>query len=451
MQDTPDAKLNILVLHQLGNPEIARYFLLKHVFFLRNHFPQHNYIYHDLTLPIPDFIRDAEFDGVVLDFTALQWRNKTLDVFEKVKEDVFAFLKDRRSFKIAMPQDEYDSSELLDDWMCELGVDVVYSVIDGHWDILYPKYSRSGEIRLGFTGYIDDTHVAQGENAKPFLERTIDVGYRARKVPYSFGSIGETKSRIGEKFLAASARSGLRCDISTREEDTLLGAKWMEFIDDCKFTLGSNSGSSLLDPRGDIRRNVHQYCLKHPQATFEEVEALFFRGLDGKYEFTAISPRIFEAGLQRSGQILVKGGYSGIIKPWEHYIPLEKDCSNFGEVHDAMRDTAFVQKMIENCHVTLRDSKALRYDHQAAEILALIAEGAPRKHVSHFGEETFRKLEERYDDTMKTRYKLAWRYGKITHQFKMALKGYPAVYYPFLVAHRSIRKALHLMNVFHIH
>lgn len=445
-----DAKLNILVIHQLGAPEVARFFLLKHVFFLRNCFPQHNYLYHDLTLPIPDFVKDVEFDGVVLDFTSLQWRSKSPEVFAKVKEDLFSFLKDKRSFKIAMPQDEYDSNELLDDWMCELDVDVVYSVIPVHWDILYPKYSKKGNIRLGFTGYIDDSLIALGDNPKPFKDRPIDVGYRARKVPYSFGRIGEIKYRIATDFLVASSKTKLKCNISIKEEDTIIGSEWLGFINDCKFTLGSNSGSSLLDPRGEIRRNVHSYCQKNPLATFEEVEELFFKGEDGKYEFTAISPRIFEAGLLKSGQILVKGGYSGIIKPWEHYIPLNQDFSNFDEVYNAMRDQGFVNTMIEACCSTLRESKVLRYENQAAEILTLIAEGAPKKHVSHISDDEFLNLETRYNDLMKTRYKLIWQYAKTTHRFKMALKNYPVMYYPLLVAHRSIRKALHKMNLFHI-
>jgi len=55
------------------------------------------------------------------------------------------------------------------------------------------------------------------------------------------------------------------------------------------------------------------------------VEQLFFPGQDGRFVFTAISPRVFEAGLLKSGLILVKGDYSDVVRPWEHYIPIERD------------------------------------------------------------------------------------------------------------------------------
>ena len=37
-----------------------------------------------------------------------------------------------------------------------------------------------------------------------------------------------------------------------------------------------------------------------------------------------ISSRVFEAIASRCLLILFKGDYSGIIKPWKHYLPLEK-------------------------------------------------------------------------------------------------------------------------------
>jgi hypothetical protein len=75
-----------------------------------------------------------------------------------------------------------------------------------------------------------------------------------------------------------------------------------------------------------------------PDAPFEEVEKNCFPGLDGKYNFTAISPRVLEAAMLGSAQILVDGEYSGIVKPGEHFIPIRPDASNFPEVLDAMAD-----------------------------------------------------------------------------------------------------------------
>ena len=36
--------------------------------------------------------------------------------------------------------------------------------------------------------------------------------------------------------------------------------------------------------------------------------------------------------------VLYPGDYSGILKPWQHYVPLEKDHSNMPEVAGAIQD-----------------------------------------------------------------------------------------------------------------
>ena len=53
---------------------------------------------------------------------------------------------------------------------------------------------------------------------------------------------------------------------------------------------------------------------ERPTATFEEVEAGCFAGLDGNLNLRTISPRHLEACATRTPQILVEGAYSGISK-----------------------------------------------------------------------------------------------------------------------------------------
>jgi hypothetical protein len=150
-----------------------------------------------------------------------------------------------------------------------------------------------------------------------------------------------------------------------------MGDAWLNFIGDSKFTLGANSGSSLLDPTGSIQRSVRTYLASHPDASFEEVEKSCFPGLDGKYSFTAISPRVLEAALLGSAQILVDGEYSGIVKPGEHFIPIRPDASNFPEVLDAWPTGRLVDGMIRRCREAVLSVDALRYKNKARMILNL--------------------------------------------------------------------------------
>ena len=372
------ARLNILVLHRLGSPALAAHFLVKHVYALRNNFPEHNYIYHDVDIPLPAYIRDAEFDAIILDVTFLAIRWSTRAYFEKLLAD-YSFVASSPALKLAFPQDEYDHHADLDNWMCDWNVDILFSVISSQWDVLFPRYAKQGEIRLAYTGYVDESLVAMP--AKPWEQRTIDIGYRTRKLPAYFGRLGQIKWTIGRDVEARASGAGFFCDIKLGDQGRLIGKNWLDFLNDCKFTLGANSGSSLLDPSGEICEAVRSYLWRRPEASFEDLEAHCFPGQDGRYQMTAISPRVLEAAILESCQILVAGEYSGLIKPYEHYIPIAPDASDFDEVARAMRDRDLVSRLIANCRQTILDTDALRYRNAAKAVIELIASRSRRSGI----------------------------------------------------------------------
>lgn len=414
-------QLNILVLHSLGNPAKAADFLGKHVYCLRRNLPDHNYLYHDVSLALPEYVKSTPFHAIILDVTLLCHRWTSSENFQKLKSD-YDFVRQSNAIKIALPQDEYDCNEILDDWMCGWKVDVVVSVIGKHWDVLYPKYSKVGKIVLGYTGYIDESLLRF--ELKPWLERRVEIGYRAKKLPPYFGRLGETKWRIGLAVKAAASGYGLVTDIVLGDQGTLLGKSWLNFINDSKFTLGANSGSSLLDPRGEIQRGIRAYLEEHPTATFEEIEEKFFKELDGKFEFTAISPRVLEAATLNSCQILVEGDYSGIVRPWEHYIPIRADASDFGDVAAAMRDHALVKRITANCRETILDSKELRYSAKAERLIGFIVEGIDNKGL-HSPTAPVEAVIKKYQTEMPQRYLRQWRSQAIKQSIRESLNGHP--------------------------
>ena len=76
------------------------------------------------------------------------------------------------------------------------------------------------------TGYIDDADIEMMRRvARPFSDREIDVGYRARNLPPYFGRFGRTKAEIGERLLTALRSSGFRLDISLDPAKSLAGAR----------------------------------------------------------------------------------------------------------------------------------------------------------------------------------------------------------------------------------
>ena len=433
-------RLNILVLHGLGNPSNTADFLSRHVYCLSRNLPRHNYIYHDVALELPEYVKTVAFHAIILDVTFLWHRWSLPKRFQQLKS-AYDFVRQSNAVKIALPQDEYDCNELLDEWMCEWGVDVVVSVVAKHWDVLFPKYSKIGRIVLGYTGYVDESLLSF--ELKPWLERRIDIGYRAKKLPPYFGRLGETKWRIGPAVEAAARPHGFVTDIVLGDLGTLLGRKWLDFINDSKFTLGANSGSSLLDPRGEIQRGIRAYLKEHPAATFEEIEVKFFKGLDGKYEFTAVSPRVLEAAVLNSCQILVEGDYSGIVRPWEHYIPIRADASDFDIVAAAMRDHGLVGQLTANCRATILDTKELRYSAKAERLVGLITECLGRKNV-HSPAAPVETAIRKYQEEMPRKYARKWRAQAVRQNIRRALEGHP-------VALRAAQAGLGLIRRFRPH
>lgn len=428
-------QLSILVLHSLGDPANAPAFLLQHVFALQRNFPEHNYLYHDATLPLPDYVADLDFDAIVLDVTFLTARWASFE-FLQTRKNAYSFVRESSAVKIAFPQDEYDCNVLLDEWMCEWNIDVVFSVIASGWDVLYPRYHKCGNIRLGYTGYVDESLIDRLN--KPFLDRTIDLGYRAKKLPPYFGRIGQTKWTIGREVARLGKDAGLKVDIELGDKGTLFGDAWFRFIDDSKFTLGSNSGSSLLDPTGEIQRKVRAYLMSNADATFEAVEEACFAGQDGLHIFTAVSPRVLEASLLESAQILVDGEYSGIVKPWDHFIPIRDDASNFEEVRSAIADTAEVLRMIKRCREAILSVDALRYRTSAKVTLELIRDLAGRRgYMANQGKVD--KAIRRYAEEMPFRYSAYWRRQHLRGRFVRAVAPYPMLFQTLRSIARMLR------------
>jgi len=389
-----DSRLAVLILHGLGDPQAWRTAVRDVEYLLPDHLPEHDYIVHDAELPLPAFIKQTRFDAIVMGPTFLCARY-TPWAFEKVRAD-YAFVGQSDAFKIALPQDDYDCNELLDNWMIDWRVDAVYAACSDHWPVLYPNFSKTGRIQQGYTGYIPDAWLTRFADPKPRPARQIDVSYRVRQLPPNFGRIGRTKSEIGARFAAHPATAGLRLDISTDPADLIFGSRWHDFVENSRFCLASNSGSSLLDPVGKIRRCVERELIRKPSATFEDIEAHCFPGEDGRVQLTAISPRNIEAALANTVQIATPGHYSGILTAGEHYIPLEPDCSNASDVVEKMRDTSLVTRLAVNARDAVLWVPELRAVNHAKRLVSQIENGVGSKRLQGPSSGDMTKVMDRY-------------------------------------------------------
>ena len=290
-----------------------------------------------------------EFDVVVIHYTIMVTASRYLS------PDLAAKIARFRGLKVQLIQDEYRAVDTFTAAMRRLGIDVLYTCVPSpEREEMYADRLPGVTLVTTLPGFVPDELV--GRDVPPLGDRPIDVGYRGRDVPYWLGRLGREKTEIGPGFLSHAVESGLRCDISSSEQDRIYGERWNRFLQSCRATLGTESGASVVDFDGSIQQRVDAYLVRHPDAAFEEVEREILCPYEGVLTIHVASPRLFEAAALRTAMVLFRGEYSGVVEPWTHYLPLEKDFSNVDEVIEALRDIPRLEKMTDQASADLVES-----------------------------------------------------------------------------------------------
>lgn len=324
---------------------------------------------------LPSWLKRLDFDAVVLHTTFLCLRWNVWFERWRARSDWLASLD---ALKIALPQDEYHHAETLDSWLDDLGVSVVGTVLDDtHRAELYPRLSKKASFYDVLTGYIDEGSAEEiSARLPPAHERPHDIVYRARRLPYWLGSHGQLKHRIAKAVLERAPRHGLRCDISTRAQETVLGTAWLDLLASGRATIGAESGSSTLDRRGELGEAVAEMLAEEPDVSFEEVAARMPAGWDD-YRFFAVSPRHLESVVTKTAQILVEGRYSGVLEPERHYIPVRRDFSNLDEALEQATDQELLSEQTERAYEEIYKSGRFGFGQLTATVERMLLEHGP--------------------------------------------------------------------------
>ena len=354
---------NILIIYYYYAQYPPRATISDHLFSFQRYTP-YRIFYLNLALRrIPSHLLKVPFDLIIFHTTFLSVRAWAPLNFCQLTEGIKP-LKQIDGVKIALPQDEFLNTDLLCDFINEFDIRYIFSVMPhSEWKTIYQKIDHSKtKIFRVLTGYLDERTVARiNRLAENKTRRTIDISYRAWEGAPWLGRHGRLKGQIATVFQENAPRKRLRTDISTEEENVLLGDDWYEFLLKSKYTLGVEGGASILDRDGTIKEKTEAYLKDCPQASFEEVEANCFRGLDGSSRLIAISPRHLEACATRTCQVLVEGEFNGILKPGIHYIQLKSDFSNLNEVLEIIKKDTLRAEITEKAYRDIVCSKLYTY------------------------------------------------------------------------------------------
>lgn len=345
---TSRAMYRVLVLYVTPDPRFERLTTLHHLAAVSRLDESAEVLSYNAVQGAPSWLRRLRFDAIVLHTTLLCQRWTPSFAAFKLGVD---WLADVSAVKIALPQDEYDHAHVLDEWLDELGASVVCTVLDErHRSELYPILSKKATFYEVLTGYIDEDSASNlRTRMAPHSARTYDLVYRARKLPYWYGSHSQSKHLIAQEVVARASRHGLSYDISTRQQDAILGDAWLDFLGTGRATFGTESGTSVLDPRGEIQARAREILVEEPNLSFDELSRLMPAGWDD-YRFVAISPRHLESVATKTAQVLVRGRYSGVLEAGRHYIPVDPDFSDLDEALEQIREPELAGQIAEQAY-----------------------------------------------------------------------------------------------------
>ncbi|WP_165185470.1 hypothetical protein [Caulobacter soli] len=238
----------------------------------------------------------------------------------------------------------------------------------------------------------------------PLSARRTMVGYRGRTYPAWHGEQGREKIRIGKLFKRDARRFGISTDIAWSERSRLYGRDWVKFIRDCQAVLAVESGASVFDFDGAVAARSESFATlierPHPipalarKPSYEMLRDRFFAGREDQIDIAQISPRVFEAIALRTLIIAYPGRYSGVMEPWRHYVPLDKDHGNMAQVATVLRDPEKIAEIITNAYAEIALNPAYGYGAMIALFDARVAEtavGKPRATFSDRSDARFRK------------------------------------------------------------
>jgi len=334
-------KPNILFLADMTHPAKA---VMDHIMAITKSDKFNWHVINPLTCKIIDRFDFSLFDAIGLHYSIKSYNNYYLS--SSLKKRISEF----NGTKFLFLQDEYQYVNLVQDFLYSLGFDLLFTLVNSsmiHKAYPDPRLNSLKKISV-LTGYVQD--YMKLIVSPPIYSRKIDVSYRGRPNEYWLGSLANEKQKIATEFIKYSNKRGLCLDISVEESKRVYGDSWLKLLMNSKAVLGTESGASIWDFDSTIEKKTKNFLKKNKKADFELVYENVLKPYEGNVLYNAVSPRVFEAAATRTPMVMFPGEYSGVCKSDIHYIPLEKDFTNFDDVILKLKNNDYLQELADRTY-----------------------------------------------------------------------------------------------------
>jgi hypothetical protein len=326
----------------------------------------------------PFYLRSVDFDLIIFQTTFTQRLSRSDDYYRQMVHRA-ALLADLPAQKVALIQDEHWNVAKAERFVLEFGIRAVFCTSPPSvWPKLYPMLDpQKVRIHRVLTGYIEDGKINKMIAASDAAgKRTLDIVYRlAGRPDPSWGREGYIKQTFAEEVKRLAPEYGLKIDISADGRNPILGDDWYRFLASARYAIGVESGASLMDRDGKIKERVDAYLEKHPEATFDEIEAACFPGEDGNARIKMIGPRHLEACATKTCQILVRGEYNGLLQPDIHYIPVSPDMTDLPQVLAGLGNEERRQRIVQRAFDDIVAPRKISYESFVQDVLEVSLSG----------------------------------------------------------------------------
>jgi hypothetical protein len=354
-----DQQLRILLLADDAHPADA---VIDHIQAIQRQSRHDVTVVNPITYRYGFLLRALHFDVVIIHYSICVLYDYYLPA------PIAAALKEFQGPKIQIIQDEYRWIDRMTRQMSELGVGAVFSSlsVENIRRVYHHEHLAGVRFVSGLPGYVSSR--LHRVVPKPLVARVYDLVYRGRPVPIWLGKFGQEKAQIGLHAQAMAKKYDLNVNCATSEKDRVYGLQWNELLMMGRAALATQGGATVFDFDQSVERNVEGFRYENPNASDDEVWDAVVKPIEGRIVHKTITPRVLEAVMCRTALVMYPGEYRGLLRPWEHYIPLERNGSNEAEVVDMLRDDGRLEELVERAYRRVADDPALQFSRYVGAV-----------------------------------------------------------------------------------